>query len=546
MEEIPWSFDTEGNCFPDPRTFRDMDSQPSGMDSFFPGYSIAVELFRRHLGLDLSSYVPFILILGMTGFAWAYVGEHVRSIMKTCFMSTAEIRPDDEIYNVIMSWVAGQPFGSNSRHFIVNMDLNSTVWSPWAWRDDLEDSGLSARNDKFQPKPLAYTPSFGAHLFWYKGRPIFFRRDKDNQQPNSLSNMKREEISLWCFGYSPAILKDLLDEAHKEYLRMDDNKTMIYRANLQPRSEPTWQRCMARDPRHFSTIVTRPGLKESIIDDITDYLSPETRMWYTDCGIPWRRGYLFAGPPGTGKSSFSFALAGHFKLRIYTVSLSSSNASEENLASLFTQLPQVCIVLFEDIDAAGLTSTRDPAAEKSGRKSSGKGKLSLSGLLNLLDGVASQEGRILIMSTNHVENLDKALIRPGRVDMTVHFTSADTQITAAIFRTVFASLDKTAKEDRLIHGGRNPREASARIQELSEQFAAKIPSGEFSPAEVQGYLIKHKRQPEVAVSCAEEWAHAMRLEKAASKTTAVVTDEGGEESSAQNTGEGSSDEESDA
>ncbi|KAF4880348.1 Mitochondrial chaperone BCS1 [Colletotrichum siamense] len=404
-----------------------------------------------------------------------------------------------------MSWVAGQPFGSNSRHFIVNMDLNSTVWSPWAWRDDLEDSGLSARNDKFQPKPLAYTPSFGAHLFWYKGRPIFFRRDKDNQQPNSLSNMKREEISLWCFGYSPAILKDLLDEAHKEYLRMDDNKTMIYRANLQPRSEPTWQRCMAREPRHFSTIVTRPGLKESIIDDITDYLSPETRMY-----------------------------------------LSSSNASEENLASLFTQLPQVCIVLFEDIDAAGLTSTRDPAAEKSGRKSSGKGKLSLSGLLNLLDGVASQEGRILIMSTNHVENLDKALIRPGRVDMTVHFTSADTQITAAIFRTVFASLNKAAKGERLIHGERKPREASARIQELSEQFATKIPSGEFSPAEVQGYLIKHKRQPEVAVSCAEDWVHAMRLEKAASKTPAVVTDEGEEESSAQNTGEGSSDEESDA
>ncbi|KAJ0336554.1 hypothetical protein COL922a_007830 [Colletotrichum nupharicola] len=404
------------------------------------------------------------------------------------------------------------------------MDLNSTVWSPWAWRDDLEDSGLSARNDKFQPKPLAYTPSFGTHLFWYKGRPIFFRRDKDNQQPNSLSNMKRDEISLWCFGYSPAILKDLLDEAHKEYLRMDDNKTMIYRANLQPRSEPTWQRCMAREPRRFSTIVTRPGLRESIINDVTDYLSPETRMWYTDCGIPWRRGYLFAGPPGTGKSLFSFALAGHFKLRIYTV----------------------CIVLFEDIDAAGLTSTRDSAAEKSGRKSSVKGKLSLSGLLNLLDGVASQEGRILIMSTNHVENLDKALTRPGRVDMTVHFTSADTQITAAIFRTVFASLNKAAKGERLIHGERKPREASARIQELSEQFATKIPSGEFSPAEVQGYLIKHKRQPEVAVSCAEDWVHAMRLEKAASKTPAVVTDEGEEESSAQNTGEGSSDEESDA
>ncbi|KAF4914516.1 Beta-glucosidase 1B [Colletotrichum viniferum] len=111
------------------------------MDNF--GYSITVELFKRHLGFDLSSYVPFIFILGMTGFAWTYIGEHARRIINTCFMSTAEIRPDDEIYNVIMSWVAGQPFGSNSRHFIVNMDLNSSVWSPWAWRDDLEDSVVS-------------------------------------------------------------------------------------------------------------------------------------------------------------------------------------------------------------------------------------------------------------------------------------------------------------------------------------------------------------------------------------------------------------------
>lgn len=75
-----------------------MDSQSWGMDSLFPGYSIAVELFKRHLGFDLSSYVPFIFILGMIGFAWTYIGEHACRIIKTCFMSTAEIRPDDEIY----------------------------------------------------------------------------------------------------------------------------------------------------------------------------------------------------------------------------------------------------------------------------------------------------------------------------------------------------------------------------------------------------------------------------------------------------------------
>ncbi|KAH8756042.1 BCS1 N terminal-domain-containing protein [Diaporthe sp. PMI_573] len=536
MENDSSSFIQEGSHMPPGG------GQGAAIDMFFPGYGLIAETLRQHLGIDLASYVPFILIVGITAFVWTYVGEHVGHILKVCLMSTAEIRPDDEIYSVIMSWVAGQPFGTNSRHFMVNADLNSSVWSPWVWND--EDDLNALKDGPTQPKTLSYTPSFGTHIFWYKGRPILFKRNKAVENSLSFINTKREEISLWCFGYSPSILKDLLTEAHAEYLRRDDKKTMIYRGNLKPKSEPSWQRCMAREPRHFSTIIARPGLKESVIDDITDYLSPETRMWYNDCGIPWRRGYLFAGLPGTGKSSFSFAIAGHFKLRIYTVSLSSAGATEENLASLFSQLPQTCIVLFEDIDAAGLTSTRDASGKqgRGGRGSSGRGKLSLSGLLNLLDGVASQEGRILIMTTNHIENLDKALIRPGRVDMIVQFTSADSHITAAIFRTVFASLSRAEKPKEPGQASRLPVEPSPRIEELSEQFAAKIPSGEFSPAEIQGYLIRHKRQPEVAVAGTADWLHATRLEKAASK--AAEMNAAKEESSEKSADESSEDEDS--
>ncbi|KAF6819842.1 mitochondrial chaperone bcs1 [Colletotrichum musicola] len=94
----------------------------------------------------------------------------------------------------------------------------------------------------------------------------------------------------------------------------------------------------------------------------------------------------------------------------------------EGLAFLFRNLPETCIVLMEDIDAAGLTSTRatSKTVENRGKRaSSEQDKISLSGLLNLLDGTASQGGRILIMTTNHAEHLDQALLRPGRVDMTV-------------------------------------------------------------------------------------------------------------------------------
>ncbi|KAL2176141.1 uncharacterized protein P884DRAFT_203681, partial [Thermothelomyces heterothallicus CBS 202.75] len=316
-----------------------------------------------------------------------------------------------------------------------------------------------------------------------------------------------------------------------------------------------------------------------------DYLNPATRRWYANRGIPYRRGYLLHGPPGTGKSSLSLALAGFFKMRIYIVSLSSVTANEENLATLFADLPRRCVVLLEDIDTAGLTHTREGGAQDSvadgtdngadastntpvpngqpqAPNQNANGRLSLSGLLNILDGVASQEGRVLIMTTNHIEKLDKALIRPGRVDMIVKFDRADTSMTAQIFRAIYAPLEAdempsslsssssssstttattttssvspglwwlerdtkstvpllTPEEEQrrdaaAAEVARKKDETIARVNELAEQFAAKIPAHEFSPAEIQGYLLKNKRDPEKAVAGAEDWVVATRKEK---------------------------------
>jgi mitochondrial chaperone BCS1 len=333
-------------------------------------------------------------------------------------------------------------------------------------------------------------------------------------------------------------------------MKKDERKTVIYRGTTKSGStEPTWQRCMARTSRPFSTVILNEKLKKDLIDDVTDYLNPNTRRWYANRGIPYRRGYLLYGPPGTGKSSLSLALAGFFKMRIYIVSLSSITASEENLASLFAELPRRCVVLLEDIDTAGLTHTREangqpPVAVANddmvpGQTSTGNGntnttpvtgRLSLSGLLNILDGVASQEGRVLIMTTNHLDKLDKALIRPGRVDMTVKFDRADGGMISAIFRAIFAELEgdeapkdlassvsspmsAEAEKRRMAEEEKNKAERNARVEALSYEFETKIPAHEFSPAEIQGYLLKYKRDPDFVVSNAENWVLETRKEK---------------------------------
>jgi chaperone BCS1 len=332
---------------------------------------------------------------------------------------------------------------------------------------------------------------------------------------------------------------------------------------------------MARTSRPFSTVILNDKVKQDLIEDVTDYLNPATRRWYSNRGIPYRRGYLLHGPPGTGKSSLSLALAGFFKMRIYIVSLSSVTANEENLASLFAELPRRCVVLLEDIDTAGLTHTRDDQtqgdannADNTTNESSttstirkipgapqpptpATGRLSLSGLLNILDGVASQEGRVLIMTTNHIEKLDKALIRPGRVDMIVKFDRADEGMVAQIFRSLYAPIEGddapaasstpapspnsralwqlerslkpvvqrlTPEEEKkraadAAGAARKKEETLARVDALAAQFAARIPAHEFSPAEIQGFLLKNKRHPEKAVEGAEQWVVDTRKEK---------------------------------
>ncbi|MBE3046473.1 AAA family ATPase [Candidatus Bathyarchaeota archaeon] len=346
-------------------------------------------------------------------------------------------------------------------------------------------------------------------------------------------------MSISCFGRSPWVLKELLSEARLDYMKKDKNNTLIYRGTCKGiSSEPTWQRCLARPSRPLSTVVLSEEKKKRLLEDVEDYLAPSTRRWYSNRGIPYRRGYLLYGPPGTGKSSLSLALAGHFKMRIYIVSLNSISSSEENLSNLFADLPRRCVVLLEDIDTAGLTNTREapapaiePAKEKKPhppgkpdtpdapdkmeKPSDPLGRLSLSGLLNILDGVASQEGRLLIMTTNHLENLDAALIRPGRVDMTIEFSRADSNIASSIFSAIYTKMEGDEDERPGSRSGPEGKQDldQDEIERLAHKFAAQVPADELSPAEIQGYLLRHKRSPREAVSNIGPWVLEMRKQK---------------------------------
>lgn len=306
-----------------------------------------------------------------------------------------------------------------------------------------------------------------------------------------------EELIVSCPGRSPKPINQFLKhKVQDSYFRDQVGKTVVYGPHLggfRPWATDAWDLVSAILVRQIDTVVMEEARKIDLLGDLNNYLQPEAGAWYATRGIQYRRGYLFFGPPGTGKTSFAFAAAGHFGLDIYLLSLGASNMTDEFLTQLFRNLPHRCIVLIEDIDSANIFRESAPSSgqDNAAGSSSQKSRLSLSVLLNAFDGVASQQGRILIMTTNHPERLDPALVRAARIDLKVSFPNATRSDCQDIFKNIYGQ--------------------QVQDPDFARIFSDKISDGEFSQAAIQGFLILHKDDPEKACKEADVWVQEQRM-----------------------------------
>ncbi|KAE8718231.1 hypothetical protein F3Y22_tig00110017pilonHSYRG00190 [Hibiscus syriacus] len=376
----------------------------STMGTLMLVYTLFRQFFPHHLQLYFEKYFRKV-----SGFIYPYVEITFDEFAGDFFKR-------NEAYSAIKSYLGDKSSASAKRlkanvvkdteSVVLSMDYNEEV------------------TDKFE----------GVKVWWSANRTlpstqrISWFSDDDEKRSYTLTVHKRhrELITRSYIGY---VLKEGKERATRNRRRKLYSNNPSHDWHGYRRSK--WSDVPFEHPATFDTLAMDSNLKEEIKNDLIKFST--AKDYYVRIGKAWKRGYLLYGPPGTGKSSMIAAMANLLDYDVYDLELTAVKENAE-LRRLLLDTSNKSVVVIEDIDCSlDLTGQRernktekdkkdedrsDPITKKIKEDEKTESKVTLSGLLNCIDGLWSSCGgeRIIVFTTNYVEKLDPALIRRGRMD----------------------------------------------------------------------------------------------------------------------------------
>jgi chaperone BCS1 len=403
------------------------------------------------------------LVLMVGGALLAYfrqVPGHIYQFVRRRVITEIDILDRDPAFQWVEKWLSQHAYARNRARSL-------TV------KTESIDYDERSSNPTMDSRPrILFTPAPGVHWLFFRNRLICLHRErpKPNEGTGQPVNV-RECFNITIFSRDRRLAHLLLEEARDVALPKSELRLTVHRAG-----QGYWMEQMKRLPRPMESVILANGLMEDLLEDAKTFLA--RRDWYLQRGIPYRRGYLLHGPPGTGKSSAVVALASALQMDIAVLSLGDSNLDDNSISELFSSIPVNSIVLMEDIDCAFLERK-----ENDDKRS----KITFSGLLNAIDGVAAGEGRLLFATTNHIERLDPALIRPGRVDRKVYVGHATREQASQLFRRFFPDVS----------------------MKVANRFAEKLPLGKVTMSALQTHLLMYADDLDGAIAEVDDMVAAV-------------------------------------
>lgn len=299
------------------------------------------------------------------------------------------------------------------RHMATSMTLNNggwvqeqTMFNFMAWLQPRTREGfsrtLSVESADFSGGSPKLGIGYGTHLFFHNRRLYWISKGK---LESSGSERQKEEVIITTFGRSHKPFRQLLAEFAPQ---STDGQVSIYRMNM----EGEWMKYASPPKRYLNTVAAPQQMKAAITGQIRHF--KESREWFISRGLPYKLTYLIHGVPGGGKTSLVKALACEFGMNICAINI--NDVSDKSLEKGLASTPKNSVVIIEDFDSGAATKNRAQTKVAVDGDSMMMQSLTLTGLLNALDGVVPLDDCVVFLTTNHLDSIDPALYRKGRVD----------------------------------------------------------------------------------------------------------------------------------